>query len=157
MKNWFLRNVLRRRNALPVCGAYIRYRQAPGRGCQTFGEFIFKSADVEEVLIAHLAENPHLAHDQDGAILRWVQNRDVSSNVPIDMPDDWWRFQYTATTLLETSRGEMYCSKCNAKVTHDQLPVTQDQSRGNWVFDTHKCPAGHLLLDVETLHFSVRG
>jgi hypothetical protein len=144
------------KNAPPVCGTYIRFKQGPGRGEQAFGDFIFNSTDVEEVLIAHLAENPHLASDQEGAILRWVQNRDANSNVPIDMPDDWWRFQYTADTLLGKGRGEAHCSKCNASVTQDQLPVTEDQSRGNWMFSTYRCPKGHTLLDVETVHFCVR-
>lgn len=70
MKNWFRKNILRMKDALPVCGCYIRYKQGPGRGGQAFGEFIFKSAEAEEVLVAHLEENPHLASDQDGAILR---------------------------------------------------------------------------------------
>lgn len=156
MRDWFMRVVLRKRRQMPTCGKFIQFRQAPGRGGQTYGEFIFHSTDVEEVLIAHLAENPHLAKDQDGAILRWIQHRDVNSNVPTNVPDAWWRFQYMANQLLKTGRGEMYCSKCNAKVTHDQLPAAEDQSRGNWVFDTNKCPTGHLLLDVETLHYSVR-
>ena len=156
MKNWFRKNVLRMKDALPVCGSYIRFKQSPGRGGQAFGEFIFNSSDVEKVLTAHIAENPHLANHQDGAILRWVQNRDVNSNVPIDIPDDWWRFQYTADKLLEEGHGEMRCLKCNATVTHDQLPTAEDQSRGNWVFSTFRCPVGHTLLDVETVHFCVR-
>ena len=143
-------------DALPVCGVRIRFRQAPGRGEKSFGEFIFNSADVEEVLIARLAEHPHLAYDQDGAILRWVQHRDASSNVPSNVPSAWWRFQYTANQLLKAGRGEMHCLMCNAKVATNQPPDSQDQSRGNWVFSTFKCPDGHTLLDVETLHFCVR-
>jgi hypothetical protein len=156
MKNWIQKNVLRMKDALPMCGAYIRFKQGPGRGGQAFGEFTFRSADVEEVLVAHLAENPHLLNDQDGAILRWVQNRDSNSNVSIDIPDNWWRFQYTANKLLQKGHGELRCLKCSATVTHEQLPTAEDQSRGNWVFSTFRCPKGHTLLDVETVHFYVR-
>jgi hypothetical protein len=97
-----------------------------------------------------------LAIHQDGAILRWVQHRDVSSGAATCVPEAWWRFQYTATKLLETGRGEMYCSECKAKVSHDQLPRAKNQSRGNWVFSSFKCAKGHPLLDVETVHYCVR-
>jgi hypothetical protein len=156
MKEWLLKNVLRRRSATPVCGAFIRFRQAPGRGGLAYGEFIFNSADVEEVLITHLAENPHLARDQDGAILRWIQQRDVKSEVPTKVPDSWWRFQYTANRLVESGRCEMYCLQCNTKISKEQFPDAEDQFRGNWVFSTIKCAEGHTLLDVETLHYCVR-
>ncbi len=156
MKNWLLKNVLRKQNLPPTCGAYLRFRQAPGRGAQTFGEFIFSSADVEDVLIAHLAENPHLAVHQDGAILRWVQQRDVNAIAAVCVPEAWWRFQYAAKMLLEDGRGVVHCSKCNSKVSHDQFPRAENLSRGNWVFSTFKCAEGHTLLDVETVHYCVR-
>ena len=156
MKNWLLKNVLRRRSALATCGAYIRYRQAPGRGGLTFGEFTFSSADVEEVLSEHLAENPHLLRDQDGAIFNWVKARDDGIAAPSSVPESWWRFQFIADTLLETGRGEVHCLKCNAKVSQSQLPNAENQARGSWAFNTLKCPEGHTLLDVETLHYRVR-
>ena len=117
MKNWLLKNVLRKQNLPPTCGAYLRFRQAPGRGAQTFGEFIFSSADVEDVLIAHLAENPHLAVHQDGAILRWVQQRDVNAIAAVCVPEAWWRFQYAAKMLLEDGRGSE-CNVGNLRLRH---------------------------------------
>ncbi len=158
MRDWFMRVVLRKRPQMPTCGKYIRFRQGPGpgRGGQTFGEFIFASSDVEAMLQKHLSENPHLLRDQDGAIFSWVRARDDGIAAPSSIPDSWWRFQYVADELLRQRLGEVHCLRCNVPVLHDQFPSQEDQYRGDWVFSSFTCPNGHLLLDVETVHLHVR-
>src|ERR1035437_8367174 len=64
------------RNHPPPCGQTVRYRQSPGRGVETFGEFTFSSVDLEKATVATLQENPNLANDHEGAILNWLRQRD---------------------------------------------------------------------------------
>ena len=65
----------------PLCGSVVRYAQKCGHD-DAHGEFLFKTADVEQALRDSLQENPHLTNSDDGAMLHWVQGRNDSLAEP---------------------------------------------------------------------------
>ena len=140
----------------PACGETVRYRQSPGRGNETFGEFTFNSVDLERATIATLQENPNLAKEHEGAILNWLRQRDDSIKTPTAVPEAWWRFQFIADDELRAGRGEIYCLKCNTQIPDRLLRKQDDGGNAGWNFDRLICPAGHPLLDFESVHLSVR-
>lgn len=143
-------------NNPPPCGPTIRYRQDFGRNGETFGEFTFQSADVETAVLARLRDHPHLAKDQEGAILNWLRRRDDAMATPAAVPEPWWRFQFIADHELRAGRGEVHCLKCNDQITHDELACRDDHGVPSWNFNRLYCPSGHPLLIVETVHFMRR-
>ncbi|MCX7246302.1 MAG: hypothetical protein NTX31_01270 [Burkholderiales bacterium] len=140
----------------PPCGRTVRYRQSPGRNVKTFGEFTFKSVDLEMALDATLREHPHLADDHEGAILNWLRQRDDSFKTPTDVPDAWHRFQFTADDELRARRGQTFCLQCNVQISDSGMREEDDRGIPGWNFDRLLCQHGHPLLVVESLHISVR-
>ncbi len=88
----------------PLCGSVVRYAQKCGHD-DAHGEFLFKTADVEQALRDSLQENPHLTNSDDGAMLRWVQRRDDSLTKPSDVPSIWSRFKYVANDLVRAGNA----------------------------------------------------
>lgn len=145
----------RLRNAPPPCGEVIRYRQDHARfGEETFGEFLFPADTVEKVLVECLRESPHLADDDEGAMVNWVHGRDVHYNSPTDVPQRWSRFQYIADELIRA--GEVHCSQCKKNFPTGALIPKDDEGRPGWNFDRLLCNQGHNLLIVEKSHILIR-
>lgn len=82
---------------------------------------MFKTADVEQVLLDHQGENLHLANDDEGAILNWVQGHDELITEPSDVPSNWSRFQFLANDLVRADKAEIYCRKCNATIESHRI------------------------------------
>ena len=139
----------------PPCGRTVRYRQSPGRGVETFGEFTFSSVDLEKATVATLQENPHLAKDHEGAILNWLRQRDDSIKTPTDVPEAWWRFQFIANAELRDGRGDIFCLKCNTQIPDTLLRQQDDCGNAGWNSDRLICPHGHPLLAFQSVHLSV--
>ncbi len=140
----------------PACGQTVRYRQSPGRGTETFGEFTFSSVDLEKATVATLQENPHLANDHESAILNWLRQRNDSIKTPTAVPEAWWRFQFIADDELRAGRGKISCLKCNTQIPDRLLRQQDDCGNVGWNFDRLICPAGHPLLAFGSVHLSVR-
>ncbi len=142
-------------NNPPPCGALILYR--PHRHDEEiFGEFTFHSADLEDALVDKLHENPHLAKNDEGAILNWLRQRDDSITVPTVVPQAWWRFEFIADKVLRNGRGEVRCLKCNEPIPMNKLLQKDDHGRRGWNSNRLVCPNGHQLLVVKTIHSHVR-
>lgn len=139
----------------PPCGAAILYRQDRGGYEETFGEFAFRSVDVEEALAGKLRDHPHLAADHEGSILNWLRQRDESIATPTPIPAAWSRFQYVADDLLRNGRGEVRCLACDKPIPKSELLQKDDQGRPGWNFNRLVCPYNHRLLVVERIHLVV--
>ena len=135
----------------PLCGSVVRYAQKCGHD-DAHGEFLFKTADVEQALRDSLQENPHLTNSDDGAMLRWVQRRDDSLTKPSDVPSIWSRFKYVANDLVRAGKAEIHCRQCNATIESHQIATNDDSGRPGWNYDRVVCPHGHDLLVVESVH-----
>lgn len=140
------------RNNPPPCGALILFRQGDGRHEETFGEFTFRSVDIEEALVDKLCKNPHLKNNQEGMILNWLQQRDDSITTPTLVPEKWSRFQFIADNVLRNGFGEVHCLKCNKQIPKSQLLEKDDQGVPGWNFNRLVCPNDHQLLVVENAH-----
>ena len=138
----------------PPCGSLIRYRQGYGRE-KTYGEFFLRAIDVEAALTNHLKHYPHLAKDDEGAILNWVRNRNESLTEPTDVPKVWGRFKFVMNYIIRTAAIKVRCLKCGIVLSSDQLVTNDDQGRPGWNSDRIICPNGHKLLAVETVHIMV--
>jgi hypothetical protein len=138
----------------PPCGSVIRFSQ----DCvyeDVHGEFQFRTADVENELKNFLRENPHLANDDEGAILNWTKGCDESLTKPTDVPSIWSRFQYVADNLVRAGKAEIYCRECNAVIGIDQIGTNDDHGKRGWNFDRVACQTGHNLLVVESVHLAM--
>jgi hypothetical protein len=138
----------------PPCGSVIRFVQ----DCvyeDVHGEFQFRTADVEQELKSTLREYPHLANDDEGAILNWAQGRDESLTEPTDVPSIWSRFQYVANDLVRAGKAEIYCRECNAVIEADQIATNDDRGKRGWNFDRVVCQHGHTLIAVESVHLAI--
>lgn len=150
----------RERNKLwetpPPCGDVVLYTQGHARfGQTTSGEFLFSASDVESVLVQKLRENPHLASDDEGAILKWVRNRQARhGSTPV--PSVWLKFQYVADDLIRAGKGQVRCLQCVETFPTGELIPKDDRGLPGWNFDRLKCPRGHPLLVVEGAHILVR-
>ena len=138
----------------PPCGPLIRFVQKYNYG-ETHGEFLFKTADVEQELKDIIRENPHLANGDEGAILHWVQGCDESVAEPTDAPSIWTRFQYVADTLVRAGKAEIHCMICKATIRSDQISTNDDSGKRGWNFNRVVCPRGHNLLVVESVHLMI--
>jgi len=72
----------------PPCGSVIFYRQEHGHYEETYGEFLFSAAEVEQALRGRLKESPNLSKDDEGAILNWLLRRDESLTHSTDVPSE---------------------------------------------------------------------
>jgi len=140
----------------PPCGASILYQQGSGRYEETFGEFIFRSGDIEKVLEDKLDQNAHLANGHEGAILNWLRQRDDSLTEPTPVPKTWHRFQFIADDVLRKGLGEIRCLKCNKPVPKNDLLQNDDHGLPGWNFNRLACPYGHPLLIVEKMHLLMK-
>jgi hypothetical protein len=141
----------------PPCGSVIRYRQEYGPYQETYGEFLFRAADVERVLCHRLEESPQLADDDEGAILNWINRRSERVVEPTDVPSAWRRFKLVANDLVRSGKAEVHCLKCGMALETNQLVIKDDPGRPGWNYDRLACPHGHNLLVVERVHFLMKG
>ena len=139
----------------PPCGKSILYRPIEVMRSGGEGEFTFQSADVEELILDKLREHPHLAKNQVGSVLKWLQQRDDSIESPTAIPDQWWDFHGIADDLLRSGHGEIHCLSCNQKVPNIMPQKNDINSQPGWNFNQLSCPRGHTLLRVETMHIFV--
>ena len=141
----------------PPCGSVIRYRQEYDEYRETYGEFLFRTVDVEQALCDRLEESPRLADDDEGAILNWINRRSKRSVEPTDVPSTWRRFQFVANDLVRAGKAEVRCLKCGMALEMNQLVFDDDRGRPGWNYDRLACPQGHKLLVVERAHILMRG
>jgi hypothetical protein len=139
----------------PPCGKWIRYRPHKIVLSGGEGEFRFLAAEVEEAILDKLSDNPHLAKHQIGSILKWLQLRDESIVEPTPLPGRWWDFHAIADNLLRKGRGEIRCLACNKGVPNNLLRQNDITGQPGWNFNQLRCPDGHVLLSVETMHIFV--
>jgi hypothetical protein len=136
----------------PPCGSRVRYRRSPGFYEESYGEFIFRAADIEATLQARLRADPHLSGEHEGAILNWLRRRDDTILEPTDVPTAWWRFVFVADELVRQGVAEVKCLRCNESVPNDLLILKDDEGQAGWNFNRVLCPRGHSLLVVEMMH-----
>ena len=136
----------------PPCGARVLYRQAEGRSDETFGEFVFRSEDLEAALVRSLGDAPLHPDDDYAATLNWLRQRDDALASPTPVPARWRRFQYLAEALAQEGRAEVRCLQCARPVSVGELQPDDDRGRPGWNFRRLRCPSGHLLLAVEAMH-----
>lgn len=110
--------------------------------------FIFLAGDVEAALIAKLREHDHLANNDEGALLRWVQEKVEGGQNPSPVPDEWKRFVYIANDLAQAGKGEFYCSQCGISMPTTDLT---DDFEPDSIMQRLRCPNGHIALEVQML------
>jgi hypothetical protein len=139
----------------PPCGKSIRYRPHKIVLSGGEGEFTFASADVEDAILKELREHPQLAKNQIGSVLKWLQQRDDSIDDPTAIPDRWWDFHGIADNLLRSGHGEIRCLTCNRPIPNELIKQNDLTGQPGWNFNQLRCPGGHVLLSVETMHIFV--
>lgn len=139
----------------PPCGSVIRYVHDSIYD-ETYGEFLFSANDIEHELEGIIKMLPNLAQDDERAILNWVKHRDESLAEPTDVPSTWSRFKYVANYLARAGKADIYCMHCKAGYKIDQCGTKDDQGKPGYNFDHLRCPEGHLLLMVDTVHLQMR-
>ncbi len=149
------REEARLRDNPPPCGKLIRYRPHKIVASGGDGEFVFRSSDFEEAILERLRDHPHLAEDQLSSVLNWLRQRDESLSEPTPVPDGWWKLHDIADDILRKGRGEVRCLICNQNVPANVLQQNDMAGQPGWNFNQLRCPAGHVLLSVETVHIFV--
>lgn len=110
--------------------------------------FTFLASDVEAALIAKLNEHEHLANNDEGALLRWVQQKVEADQNPSPVPNEWKRFVYIANDLVQAGKGEFYCSQCGISMPTTDLT---DDFEPDSIMQRLRCPKGHITLEVQML------
>ncbi len=140
-------------NKPPPCAAVIQYRQGDGFYDETFGEFMFRAGDVQDALVSRMRENQQWSREQEGAILKWVRQRNDAIQESTPVPNAWGSFQYVADDLVRQGLAKVRCLKCGARVTNHKLLRKDNHGfLGGWNFNRLTCPEGHQLLVVPTIH-----
>ena len=140
----------------PPCGAQVVYRQGESRDGDTFGEFVFRSADLQAALVHSLGDAPLHPEDDYAATLNWLRQRDDALASPTPVPERWRRFRYLAEALAREGRAEVRCLQCERPVPVGELQPDDDRGVPGWNFRRLRCPHGHVLLAVEAVHLLVR-
>jgi hypothetical protein len=112
----------------PPCSSVIRFVQ----DCvyeDVHGDFQFRTTDVEQELKNILRENPHLANDNEGAILNWIQGCGKLVTEPTDVPSIWSQFQYVANNLVRAGKAQIHCNICKTSVGPDQITTNDDRGK----------------------------
>lgn len=141
----------------PPCGAIIRFGNEIGSPEGTYGDFEFDAADVEIALRYQLQASPHLEHEDEGALLKWVAARDEAFKEPADVPAVWAGFKSVADHLIRSGKVKrIYCSACCQDIDVNQLVYSDDHGKPGWNVNRVFCPDKHRLLAVETTHFFMK-
>ena len=140
----------------PSCGAEFSYRQAFDGSEHSFGEFLFQSKDVEGFLADKLRNMPQLRDGQEGAILNWLRQRDISFTKRTPIPEAWSRFEILADQLVRESKARVSCLKCGTVILPGDLSIMDDHQKPGWNYNRIYCPKGHLLIMVRRVHRYIR-
>jgi len=140
----------------PACEAIVTYKPENEEGDETFGEFHFHASNVERFLLEKLQEHPHLARDEEGALLNWVQSRNEAQHHLTPVPSAWTRFKYVADDLIRAGEGKVRCLQCRETFPTGALVPKDDRGRPGWNFARLICPRGHPLLVIEAVHLLMK-
>jgi hypothetical protein len=140
----------------PPCGEVVEYTTYPMDSSTPRTVFRFPAEQLLQAMLPTMQENPHLMNGDRGSIFRWLSSHDPKVVSPTPVPDGW-DFTQVAAAGLEAGSGEAECSRCRQRFAVTELIChrTQPSRAGGWVLDFWRCPAGHDLLRVEVMHFSV--
>ena len=126
----------------PHCSNFVSYRG-----------FTFLASDVEAALNAKIGRSRHLANNDEGALLRWVEGRVETDRNPTPVPDAWKRFVYIAGELAHSCKGEVYCSPCGLSVPSSDLTGGDEYQPGS-IVQRLRCPNGHVVFEAEVMEIN---
>jgi hypothetical protein len=132
------------------CSAVVRYRQPELRGSIECGEFFIRAADLEQFIIEHAAGGSTNAIQAKR--LAWLRRRNELQPAPVDLPDTWEGFESWIPPLIEAGKTKIRCVRCASLMTREELVGDSDEGHIGWNHDRLRCPRGHLLLQVKSLH-----
>ena len=164
----------------PKCGHYIRHHHVLSITGK-MGSLVTVSADIAEAFewkrledrFAPL-EDPHHGHqppqhqqyyqaaltrdisglhEEDGAFLQWLADRDDTITAPIDIPALWDGFSYQAEALARAGQAEVFCLQCQRVVPPAELSVHDEHDKRGWNHNITRCSQGHTVLRTKGMHF----
>ena len=142
----------RLRNHPPPCGPTLLFRQE-GFNQDVFGEFIFETDDVKEILRSWLMENSRWSDDDEGALLRWITNNRTSTvDEPSQISSTLGRFAYHAYRLIRSGKGSARCGACKQEYDAESIVISNDMPGPAWNSTSLFCPERHELLVIATIH-----
>ena len=146
----------RLRQSPPKCGEVVRYTQDRAKFEDGIvGEFLFDSHLVEVALEKRLRDSPSQAAGDYGAILNWIQHREINNQTLTDVPELWSDFQYIANDLIRLGEGKVHCKLCAKTFPTGALIPVDDIAKRGWNFERLLCDKGHKLIIVDTGHIFV--
>ena len=137
----------------PPCGASVAYAADDGDGV---GIVTIRSADLERLIVSSHGSSPDRRDGDAAAVLRWLRARDRYSVSTTPVPSGWRNFKFLANDALRLGLGHVHCRSCRADYQPRDLATVDDEGRPGWNRTRLKCPRGHLLLDLESIHLSIR-
>ena len=94
--------------------------------------------------------------NQDGIILKWVNQRNTENNDACTVPEELDRFNNIANSLLFKGLGKVFCKDCQKEYSANQLECISDNLSAGWNFDRVKCSNGLLLSVAKGIHIHCR-
>lgn len=146
----------RRAKARRRCSAVVRYRQ-PGLSQLEGGEFFIRAADLEQYVAARAAQAEPAGTSPDslyGRRLAWLRQRNDLQSAPVDVPETWEGIERWMEDLLHDGKAKVRCARCATLLARDELLSDNDEGERGWNYDRLRCPKGHLLLAIKSIHLN---
>jgi hypothetical protein len=150
------KKLVRRARAERRCSAVVRYRQ-PGISHIEGGEFFVRAAELEQYVAARAARSELSGTPADsfyGRRLTWLRNRNDLQNAPVDLPETWEGIEPWMQELLHDGKAKVRCVRCATLLAREELVSDNDEGEPGWNYDRLRCPVGHLLLAVKSIHLN---
>jgi len=124
-------------------------------GPENRGEFILDADDVESRMKGIQQHVTNMEQSIEKTLLYWLSQRDNSLAEQTDMPITASRLENIVNELVQAGAGTVCCRQSGQEVQHEQLILEDDDRKPGNNYDRLVCPHGHILLAIDTGHFSV--
>jgi hypothetical protein len=139
---------------LPYCSAVVRLDvSAFPDNLDSCGILYLESEALWQEISLRVAQNPHLAQDDEGYLMAWLATRQTHDQTPCDAPIAFPRLSVSADVLVRKFHGHAECKKCGRTYAMQSLTFCDDVGRPTSNYNQVQCPQGHLLLKRLRIRF----
>lgn len=139
---------------LPYCSAVVRMDVSSfPENLDSVGVLYLDSEALWQEISQRVAQNPHLAQDDEGYLMAWLEKRQSDDQTPCDAPIAFPRLAVSADVLVRQFHGSAECTKCGKTYPMHALTFCDDVGRPTSNYNQVNCPKGHLLLKRLRIRF----
>lgn len=140
---------------MPPCHSIVRMVASDYQyNEESVGVFYFEAEQVYQEISNRVRNFPSLGNDDEGQLLKWLNQRQLAEPTPTDVPMGFGRFSVCADVLVRRDHGYAECLLCKQTYPVQRLTF-RDDSGGSQKsnFNEIICPSGHRLLKRLRIRF----